>query len=120
MEKPFRFFILCNKTNNVVWQGNEEPYLYQHNIMTYEEIGNGVSELRQTKTVYIDTRYYVKIRLWNYINYTKKGLEIPRYRPFEGTEIGKSIGILEHLKSPKIEQTKEALCIDKKGQISLF
>ena len=51
-------------------------------------------ELKQTKTVYIDTSYEAKLRLFNYVNFIKKGLEIPRYRPYEGTEIGKSIPIL--------------------------
>ena len=40
---------------------------------------------------YVDFLHYT---LYNYINYTKKGLPIPRYEPFKGTEIGISLPIL--------------------------
>lgn len=93
MKKPYKFTIICNKTGNVVCEQNHEPLL--HNLQTWEETSNSnVRELKQTKTAYIDTRYEAKLRLFNYVNYIKKGLEIPRYRPFAGTEIGKSIPIL--------------------------
>lgn len=45
-------------------------------------------------TIYEDTRYEAKLRLYRYITYTKQGREIPRYRPYKGTEIGKTIPIL--------------------------
>lgn len=74
-------------------QTNQEPLLYE--LKTWEETSEPkVKELKQTRTAYIDTRYEAKLRLFNYVNYTRKGLEIPRYRPFAGTEIGKSIPIL--------------------------
>jgi hypothetical protein len=46
--------------------------------------------------VYIDTRYEAKLRLYNYITYTRNGLAIPSstYKPFADPEIGKSIPIL--------------------------
>ena len=44
--------------------------------------------------MYIDTRYEAKLRLFNYVNFIKKGLEIPKYIPYEGTEIWKSIPVL--------------------------
>jgi len=93
MDKPFKYTIICNKTNEVVTETNQEPLL--HHLQTWEETSNpNVRELKQTKTVYIDTRYEAKLRLWNYVNFTKKGLEIPKFRPFAGTKIGKSIPIL--------------------------
>lgn len=94
MNKPFKYIIICDKTKEVVMETNQEPLLYQ--LQTYEPVDGmeGVKELKQTKTAYIDTRYEAKLRLFNYVNYTRKGLEIPRYRPFAGTEIGKSIPIL--------------------------
>lgn len=95
MDRPYKYFILCNKTKNVIIETNQEPP--PHQLQTWEEVpelGVGVKRLMQTKTAYIDTRYEAKLRLFNYINYTKKGLEIPRYKPFEGAEIGKSIPIL--------------------------
>jgi len=93
MERPYKFTVICDKTKNVVMETNQEPLL--HHLQTWEDTTNPeVKFLKQTKTVYIDTRYAAKLRLFNYINYTKKGLEIPKYRPFAGTEIGKSIPIL--------------------------
>lgn len=93
MKRPYKFTIICDKTGEIVSQQNYEPLL--HHLQTWEPTGeHGVSQLMQTKTAYIDTRYEAKMRLFNYINYHKKGLEAPKYRPFEGTEIGKSIPIL--------------------------
>lgn len=93
MKKPFKYTIICDKTKNVVLETNQEPLLCQ--LQTWEETSDpNVRELKLTKIVYIDTRYEAKLRLFNYVNYSKKGLEIPRYRPFVGTEIGKSIPIL--------------------------
>lgn len=93
MNKPFKFFILCNKTNNIIEETNQAPSLDR--LQTWEPTEDPrVKQLIKTRTCYIDTRYEAKLRLFNYLNYTKKGLEIPRYRPFYGTEIGKSIPIL--------------------------
>lgn len=93
MKKPFKYTVICDKTKKVVIETNQEPLLHQ--LQTWEQTSEPtVRELKQTKTVYIDTRYEAKLRLYNYVNYIKKGLEIPRYRPFAGTEIGKSIPIL--------------------------
>jgi hypothetical protein len=93
MNKPFKYTIICDKTKKVVMQTNQEPLIHQ--LQTWEETPeSNVRELKQTKTAYIDTRYEAKLRLFNYVNFTKKGLEIPRYRPYQGTEIGKSIPIL--------------------------
>lgn len=93
MERPFKYTIICDKTKNVVMETNQEPLL--HHLQTWEETNNPNEKiLKQTKTVYIDTRYEAKLRLFNYVTYIKQGLEIPRYNPFKGTEIGKSIPIL--------------------------
>lgn len=93
MKKPFKYTIICDKTKKVVMETNQEPLL--HHLQTWEETTNpNIKVLKQTKTAYIDTRYDARVRLFNYVNYTKKGLEIPRYKPFAGTEIGKSIPIL--------------------------
>lgn len=93
MNKPFKYTIICDKTKTVVIETNQEPLLHQ--LQTWEQTSEpNVRELKQTKTAYIDTRYEAKLRLYNYVSYIKKCLEIPRYRPFAGTEIGKSIPIL--------------------------
>lgn len=93
MEKPYKYSIFCEKTRKVVKETNVEPSL--RDLQTWEQTGiDGQTELKQTKTCYIDNRYDAKLRLYNYVAYTKNGLEIPKYRPFAGTEIGKSIPIL--------------------------
>ena len=92
MEKPYEFRIVCKKTGNVV-ETNIEPSLYQ--LQTYEPTGvPNVSVIKQTKECYIDIRYAAKLRLYNYLTYTRKGLPVPKYSPFVNTEVGKSIPIL--------------------------
>lgn len=93
MKKPFKYTIICDKTKRVVTETNQAPLLCD--LQTWEKTkDSNVMELKQTKTAYIDTRYEAKLRLFNYVNFTKKGLEIPRYRPYLNSEIGKSIPIL--------------------------
>lgn len=92
MQQPFKYCIICQKTGEIQ-ETNIEPSL--HHLQTWEPTDNPkVKELKQTKICYIDTRYEAKLRLFNYIQYTKKGLKIPSYNPFLGTEIGKSTPIL--------------------------
>ena len=55
---------------------------------------SNVKHLTEVVKVYEDLRYKAKLRLYNYVTYTKKGLEIPMYTPFANTEIGKSTPIL--------------------------
>ena len=93
MQKPFKYFVIDNKTGKTIGQSNTHPML--HELQTWEKTANeGVFELIQTKTAYIDTRYEAKLRLFNYVTYTRQGLEAPRYRPFAGTQIGVSVPIL--------------------------
>jgi hypothetical protein len=93
MNKPYKYFVLCNKTNEIVNECNYPPAL--HHLQTWEPtIEPTIKELKQTKTVYIDTRYEAKLRLYNYVTFTKKGLEVPRYNPYGGSEIGKSVAML--------------------------
>lgn len=91
MQKPNRFTAIHNKTkeikefNNIMFRPRKE-WKETETKGTFKEIDNW--------TIYEDLRYKAKLRLYNYLTYTKKGLKIPRYKPFEGTEIGKSIPIL--------------------------
>lgn len=92
MKKPFKYTIICDKTG--FCQKTNTPPL-THQLQTYEDTDEvGVKKLTQTKTAYIDTRYDARIRLYNYLTYTKLGIEIPKYQPFKGAEIGKTIPIL--------------------------
>lgn len=92
MQKPYKYAIVCNKTG-YTQETNIEPL--KHHLETWEDTEKaGVKIKKQTKTCYIDTRYKAKLRLYNYITYTKNGLEVPKYEPFKGTEIGKTIPIL--------------------------
>lgn len=93
MKKPHKYTVICDKTGQVVSEQNHFPLL--HFLQTWEATANPkVRELKQTRTAYIDTRYDAKLRLFNYITYTKRGLEIPTYTPYKDTEIGRSIPIL--------------------------
>ena len=93
MQKPYRFTVICNKTGNVLQETNCAPLL--HHLKTWEPTDDPTVFVELvTKTVYEDMRYEAKLRLWNYITFTKNGLEIPKYRPFAGTEIGKTLPIL--------------------------
>lgn len=93
MKKPYKYTVICDKTGAIVSETNTLPPL--HHLQTWEQTDDpAVRQLKQTKTVYVDARYKAKLRLYNYTQYTKKGLEIPRYKPFAGTEIGKTLPIL--------------------------
>lgn len=79
MEKPFKFTIICDKTG-CIRETNTTPIT--SDLQTWELTADPkVSELRQTKTVYIDIRYQAKLRLWKYVNYTRIGKKIPKYKP---------------------------------------
>ena len=75
MQLPFEFTAIHKETGEIrEYNAGMKPYVpYCH-----PDLWNH----------YIDTRYRAKLRLYNYINGVKP------YRPFEGTEIGKTIPIL--------------------------
>jgi hypothetical protein len=93
MKKPYKYYVICDKTKRVLWFTNTPPLLDE--LQTWEDTNEPTTKiLKQTRTVFIDTRYEAKLRLFNYLNYTKKGLDVPKYKPFYQTEIGKSVPIL--------------------------
>ncbi len=65
MNKPYKYAVYCEKTNQ--WQEtNIEPSPWQ--LFTWEPTSDpNVRVQVQTKRVYIDTRYKVKLRLYNYL-----------------------------------------------------
>jgi len=66
MEKPYKFRIICDKTGKVS-KTNLEPTI--QDTHTYESIGCGRKALVQTKTVYIDTRYEARLRLYKWLTH---------------------------------------------------
>lgn len=92
MKRPFKYFIFCTKLNKVIFEQDTPPLTCL--LETWEKTKSGVFEKKQTKIAYIDTRYDAKLRLWKYLNFTKKGLKVPKYEPYKNTDIGKSIPIL--------------------------
>ena len=79
MKKPFKFTVICNKTGSIS-ETDITPVM--GDLQTWELTADSkVRELRQTKTVYIDIRYQAKLRLWKYVNYTRVGKKIPKYKP---------------------------------------
>lgn len=89
MEKPYKYQIFDTITKT--WEyTNIEPLL--HHLETYVPTqGKNVSVKKQTKICYIDTRYEAKKRLFEYLHPEQKKRP---YEPFKGTEIGKSLPIL--------------------------
>lgn len=81
MEKPYKFFALHKQTSEIRYFNHElsRPYQPGH-----------VSDEDYQWTIYIDTRYAARLRLYNYIHKVKP----VRYSPYAGTETGKSIPIL--------------------------
>jgi hypothetical protein len=75
MNKPFKYTIVCTKTQTVKYQTNQTPLLYE--LQTYEptEI-EGQLMLKQTKIAYIDTRYKAKLRLYKYVMFNKYGVKL--------------------------------------------
>ena len=89
MNRPYKYQVICNKTLEIISESNYLPS--QHTLFTWEETENpNIRKQVQTRTVYEDLRYEAKLRLFNYIN----GIKPIAYKPFEGTEIGKSLPIL--------------------------
>lgn len=78
LSKPKEFFAIHNDTKEIRYFDGIEfaPYHFSGTVYPW--------------TIYVDTRYPAKIRLWRYIN----KIPAPKYQPFKGTEIGKSIPIL--------------------------
>jgi hypothetical protein len=88
MERPYKYSIFNKKTQE--WDfTNITPSL--HHLQTWEPTENPkIFKLEQTKECYIDTRYEVKKRLFEYLHPEQK----IKYNPFDGTEVGKTIPIL--------------------------
>ncbi len=90
MEKPYKYSAIHKTTREQKdfndWLSRPRP--------EYQPITDTVSMEVYNWDIWEDTRYKAKLRLYNYINFIKQGKEIPRYKPFEGTEIGKSLPIL--------------------------
>ena len=93
MERPKKYLVKDLRTGG--WEETNmlpHPYMLQEYVAKPDEPNIGI--LTKVKEVFEDTRYEAKLRLYNYVTYARNGLEIPRYKPFAGTEIGKSIPIL--------------------------
>jgi hypothetical protein len=87
MDIPYQFTIICRKTKEVT-ETNFPPLLRDLQTWELAETPNRF-KLIQTKDCWIDTRYAAKRRLFEYLH--------PEYKqrnPYEGTEIGKTISIL--------------------------
>lgn len=91
MNRPFKYFVLCDKTKKVLHETDTPPVT--GDLMTYEPTEDpNTKELKQTRTAYIDTRYDAKLRLWR-MHLRKRGIA-EMGSPFKGTDIGKNIPIL--------------------------
>ena len=90
MEKPYIYTAIHKHTGEIRefndWMLRPRP--------EYQPITETVSMEVYNWDIWEDTRYKAKLRLYNYLTFTKQGKEIPSFKPFKGTEIGKSIPIL--------------------------
>lgn len=74
MEFPYKYFIICDKTKQVVRQTNIEPLT--RDLETYEDTEvRGIKKLTKTRTAYVDTRYDAKVRLFKYLH-SKQSLKV--------------------------------------------
>ena len=81
MEKPFEYFILDIKTKAVLYRTNTPPI--SSDLDTWEPTDTpSVFKRVKTREAYIDTRYRARLRLYNYVTYTSKGLPVPSYKPY--------------------------------------
>lgn len=81
MQKPFKFFAIHKVSKEMRRFNIQELRPYQPSY---------ISDEYYPWIIYEDIRYIAKVRLYNYIN----KIVPKKYRPFNGTEIGKSIPIL--------------------------
>lgn len=93
MDRPKRYLVkdLINKT---LEETNILPSASRMQKFIADEGCPNIGRLKTVLEVFEDKRYEAKLRLYNYVTYTRNGLEIPKYKPFAGTEIGKTIPIL--------------------------
>ena len=81
MEKPFEYSVLDLKTKTVLYRTNTPPLA--HELETWEPTDTpGVFKRTKTREAYIDTRYRARLRLYNYVNYTSRGIPVPSYKPY--------------------------------------
>ncbi len=81
MNKPKKFFAIHSTTKEV-----REFEIIE--LAPYRRYG--IADEQYGWVIYIDTRYAAKLRLYNFIN----KIAPKKYRPFDGTEIGKTQPIL--------------------------
>lgn len=93
--KPCRFYLMNNFTKEIKPFVSYRTAPIESDVFGYVETSPRIKEYKQIYTVYEDLRYKAKLRLYNYLR-KKQGLSTypPKYKPFEGTEIGKTIAIL--------------------------
>jgi len=92
MERPRRFMVIDKMDKQLGYDTDMCPVL--GDLETWQPSG-AVNEFKrvQTKECYKDARYEARIRLYEYL-LDKNGFPKDRYKPFSGTEIGKSLPIL--------------------------
>lgn len=87
--RPYRFFLVHNET------GQSKPFVGYTEAPLTGDLCEWVDGcFVQVWTAYEDTRYAAKMRLFNYLNFTRQGLPVHRCTPFAGTRIGVDIPVL--------------------------
>jgi len=94
MKKPVRFTLIHKGTKEIKDFVSYRSTPIQSDLFEWVKFNNTNSAYIQMWDAYEDMRYKARIRLYNYVKYTKNGLGIPRYQPYKGTQIGITIPIL--------------------------
>jgi len=78
MNRPYKYSVFRKQADGSI------KFLWEKDILSAYDQNNDL-------VIYEDTRYKAKLRLFYYLHPERK---LKPYKPFEGTEIGKSIPIL--------------------------
>ena len=94
MEKPSKYFLIHRVTKKITPFVGYTSAPLKHDLFRWVRVSPTEGEWMQVYDAYIDTRYRAKIRLYNYLTYKKKVMAPPKYYPYAGTEVGKTLPIL--------------------------
>jgi len=92
MPRPHKFMVIDKMEPKLSYDTDIYPVLVDLETWQPTDKPNKLKRV-QTKECYIDSRYEARIRLYEYL-LDKNGFSKDRYKPFSGTEIGKSLPIL--------------------------
>lgn len=70
MKKPYKYTIIDIETGKEEYRNNVPSSCETHRYISEIENTN-IAHLTEVKKVFVDTRYEAKLRLYNYVTYTR-------------------------------------------------